>query len=159
SVYFVMRQLTLKRPYWNLRVFKWYKQVPIGFAIMLLMFFYHQTAILFHAYTDYNFSNEEHYLARLTLIQVSSYVVGFPFAGYLFYKGVSKRLLLSFGFLCYAVSLIYFCQIIQPNLLFWNLAPPLALGGLAYAFTLTTAAAFMSTNIPRKDNKDRAVAS
>lgn len=159
TVAFIYRQLHLKRPFWNLRVFKKYKQVPLGFGLMLLLFFFHETSILLHTYTDYNFSGEEHYLAHLTLIQILSYLIGFPLAGYLFYKGIPKRILLCFGFLCYAASLIYFSNIIQSTLSFSDLVLPLSLGDLAYAFTLTTAAAFMSTNILREDNKDRAMGS
>src|SRR5699024_6756715 len=73
--------------------------------------------------------------------------------------GVSKRLLLSFGFLCYAASLIYFCNLIQADLVFNAFIFPLLLTSIAYAFTLTTAAAFLATNIPRKSNKDRAMGS
>src|SRR5699024_10946949 len=58
-----------------------------------------------------------------------------------------------------AASLFYFSSIIQTDLSYWDLAPPLVLSSIAYPFTLVTAAAFMSTNISRKDNKDRAMGS
>ncbi len=156
---FIYRQSKVKRPFWNLRIFKTYKQVQLGFVVMLVMFFFHQTSTLYNIYLDYNFSHEEHYLAHITFIQIGCYLIAFPLAGYLYYKAYSKRLLLSFGFICYALSLFYFCNSIQHELSYWNLFPPIALGCIAYAFTLVTAAAFMSTNIARKDNKDRAMGS
>src|SRR5699024_4413629 len=46
-----------------------------------------------------------------------------------------------------------------PDLTYADLAPCLILISLGYAFTLTTAAAFMSTNVARNDNKARAMGS
>lgn len=159
TLLFVYRQFTAKRPFWDLRVFKMFKQVPLGFALMLVMYLFYATSFLYNTYIDFDFSNEEHYLEHIGLIHILSYAVAFPLAGYLFYKGVSKRLLLGIGFMCYAFSLIYFCEIIQTDLSYWQILPPYVLESIAYAFTLTTSAAFMATNIPRKYNKDRVMGS
>src|SRR5699024_7713321 len=159
SIVFIWRQLNAKRPFWNLRIFSNYSQVPLGFGMMVVLFFFHATSMLYNIYIDYNFQGEAHYLAHITFIQVITYLICFPLAGYLFHKGYSKRLLFSIGFLCYAASLFYFSSIIQTDLSYCDLAPPLVLSSIAYPFTLVTAAAFMSTNISRKDNKDRAMGS
>lgn len=159
SAFFIYRQLKVKRPLWNLRVFRLYKQIRIGFLLMLLLFFFQQSAILFTNYFDYNFSNEEHYLAYIALVKIGCYLFFFPLAGWLFYQGYSKRFLFSIGFLCYGLTLLYFSHSIQPYLVFSDLFIPLALGSIGYAFTLTTAAAFMSTNVARKDNRGRIMGS
>lgn len=159
TVVFVYRQYNIKHPFWNLRVFKIYKQIPLGFTLMLVMYIFYTTSLLYNTYIDFNFKGEEHYLAHIGLIHVVCYAISFPLAGIMFHKGYSKRLILSIGFLCYAFSLIYFCHIIQTDLSYWDLVLPLMLESIAYGFILTTAAAFMATNIPRKHNKDRVMGS
>lgn len=156
---FIYRQFKVKRPFWNLRVFKMYKQVPLGFVFMLFMFFFYESSILYNNFIDYNFSNEENYLANFTLIHVFTYLVCFPAAGILYYKEVSRRLLLCFGFLCSGIGLIYLGLIVQPNLRYGDLVLPIVLISIGYAFSLTTLAAFMATNVKRKDNRDRIMAS
>lgn len=159
SFWFVYRQFQLKRPFWNLSVFENYRQVFLGILIMLVLSMFHQSAILYHSFIDYNFSNEPHYLAQITIIKIGTYLIAFPLAGFLYYKKYSNRLLLFIGFTAYGASLLDFSSIIQPAIEYRELFTPIILGCMGYAFTLTTAAAFASTNIARKDNRDRAMAS
>ena len=58
AVLFIYRQFQIKRPYWNLRVFKIYKQIPLGFILMLIMHLFYLTSILFNQYIEYNFHGE-----------------------------------------------------------------------------------------------------
>lgn len=159
TLVFIYRQYQIKRPFWDLRVFKLYKQVPLGFALMFLMYMFYSTSYLYSVFIDYDFKNQENYLANIAYIHIISYAICFPLAGLLVYKGYSKRLLLCIGYMCFAFSLFYFYNIIQTNLTYWDLVPPLALQSIGYAFTLTTSAAFMATNIPREHNKDRVMGS
>lgn len=159
SYCFIYRQLHLKRPFWNLRIFSNYRQVILGIIIMLIMSIFHQSSLLYHSFIDYNFSNEPHYLVKITTIKIGTYLISFPLAGWLYYKNTSNRLLLFVGFLAYGVSLISFSSRIQPAIEYKNLFFSIITGSIGYAFTLTTAAAFASTNVLRKDNRDRAMAS
>jgi len=156
---FVYRQYHIKRPYWNIRVFRLHKQIPLGIMFMIVMYFFSSTGLILDQYAKYNFNNIENYLSAVAAITLCAYVICFPLAGLLLYYGMPKRLLLCIGFMCYAISLICFCHIVQTSLSFYNLFLPYLLQGMAYAFTITTLSTFTATNIPRSHNPDRVMSS
>ncbi len=155
SVVFIYRQFHVKRPYWDLRIFSKYKQIPMGASLMIVMYIYYSTSSLFNLYIDYNFQGVENYLANFGMINFFCYLIFFPIVGIMIYKNVSRRLMISIGFLCFAFSLLDFSFIIQDNLTFWDLMPAMTASGIGYAFLLTNSAAYLATNIPRKDNRSR----
>jgi DHA2 family multidrug resistance protein len=158
SAMFILRQYHTKRPYWNLRIFKNFKQVQLGFLIMIILYLFYCTDILFERYAAYNFRDMETYFAKITLVTIITYIIGFPATGLLLYKGFSTRIVIFFGFLCYAASLLYFYLIIQTTLSVSDLIIPYVLQGLAYTMLLTAAGTFMSVNVPRSANRDRVMA-
>ena len=155
TVIFIYRQFHIKRPYWDLRIFSKYKQISIGASLMLVMYIFYSTSTLFNRYIDYNFQGEENYLAHFGIIHFVCYLIFFPIVGFMIYKNVSRRLMISIGFLCFAFSLLDFSFIIQENLTFWDLMPAVITSGIGYAFLLTNSAAYLATNISRKDNRSR----
>ncbi len=152
---FVYRQFHIKRPYWDLSIFSKYKQISIGASLMLVMYIFYSTSTLFNRYIDYNFQGEENYLAHFGIIHFVCYLIFFPIVGLMIYKNVSRRLMISIGFLCFAFSLLDFSFIIQENLTFRDLLPAMITSAMGYAFLLTNSAAYLATNIPRKDNRNR----
>jgi len=157
--FFIYRQFKVKRPFWDLRVFKIYKQIPLGLILMVIMYFFYLTSTLFSQYVEYNFHGEYSYLRNIRLINVVSYCFSFPLAGILLYRGRSVRFILSVGFLCYAFSLFYLSYIVQTSLSFNNLIIPIFLQGVAFGFCLTTLSSFMASNISINQNKNRAMGS
>lgn len=91
---FVYLQTHAKRPFWNLRIFELYKQVPLGILFMLLMYVFYSTNLLFSQYAGYMFHSEAKYLSLLNVTILAAYLVCFPITGILLYRGVNKRLML-----------------------------------------------------------------
>jgi len=138
-----------------LGIFNKYKQVPIAFILMLVMYFFFLSSIIFNQFMVYNFKDEADYLSKTLLVLLFSYGITFPLVGNWLKNGASKRVVLSLGFIFYSISLIYFFSIIQTSLSLNDLLFPYFLQGIGNTFTLTTLSTFMATNIDRNDNKDR----
>ncbi|HVI45671.1 MAG TPA: MFS transporter [Chitinophaga sp.] len=156
---FVYRQYHVKRPFWNLRVFSLYKQVPLGVAFMLLLYVFYSTNILFNQYAGYNFHREENYLSWVAVITLGAYLLSFPLTGLLLYRGAGVRVMLVIGLLLYAGSLFLFCQTVQTYNTIDRLIIPYLMQGMAYGVMLTTLSTFTATNVPRKFNADRVMGS
>ncbi|RBL92323.1 MFS transporter [Chitinophaga flava] len=159
TLLFVYRQYHVKRPFWNLRVFSLYRQVPLGIAFMLVLYVFYSTNFLFNYYAGYNFREEENYLSQVAFITLCAYLVSFPLTGLLLYKGIQRRVMLCIGFLSYAGSLYLFCNSIQTSASFEGLVLPYLMQGMAYGMVLTTLSTFAATNIPREMNADRVMGS
>lgn len=156
---FIYRQFHTKRPFWNLRIFRVYKQVPLGASFMVLMYLFFSSNIIFNQFAGYNFKNDENHLIILTSITLLSYFLFFPTTGILLHKKVPKRVMLFIGFSLYAFSLFLFYRIVQTELQFRNLILPYFLQGASYGITLTTLSTFTATNVSKNFNSDRVLAS
>ncbi|QJB35583.1 MFS transporter [Chitinophaga oryzae] len=156
---FIYRQFQVRRPFWNLRVFRLYRQVPLGIAFMLVLYVFYSTNLLFNYYAGYNFRGEENYLSQVAVVTLCAYLVSFPLTGWLLYKGAQRRVMLSLGFLLYGGSLYLFCNNIQTAASLDALVVPFLLQGMAYGLVLTTLSTFAATNVPRHMNGDRVMGS
>ncbi len=159
TLLFIYRQYQVKRPFWDLRVFRLYRQVPLGIAFMLVLYVFYSTNVLFNYYAGYNFRGEEHSLSQVAVITLCAYLISFPLTGWLLYKGAQRRVMLCIGFLLYAGSLYLFCNNIQTAASFDALIVPFLLQGMAYGLVLTTLSTFAATNVPRHMNGDRVMGS
>ncbi|MGY0036877.1 MFS transporter [Pedobacter sp. NJ-S-72] len=156
---FIFRQYHVKRPFWNLRVFKDYKQIPLGIAFMVLMYAFYSTNLLFNKYAAYTFHGEERYLSIIAVITLCAYLISFPIAGILLYRRMPVRVMLSIAFLLYAGSLFIFFHDVQTYNSMHNLVAAYLMQGMAYGVMLTTLSTFTATNIPRESNGDRVMGS
>ncbi|QNK63829.1 hypothetical protein H7F33_04855 [Pedobacter sp. PAMC26386] len=156
---FVIRQYHVKRPFWDLRVFKNYKQIPLGILFMVLMYAFYSTNSLFNRYAAYTFHGEERYLSIIALITLCAYLISFPIAGILLYRRMPVRVMLSIGFLLYAGSLFIFFHDVQTYNSMNNLIAAYLMQGMAYGVLLTTLSTFTATNIPKESNGDRVMGS
>jgi DHA2 family multidrug resistance protein len=156
---FIFRQYHVKRPFWNLRVFKDYKQIPLGIAFMVLMYAFYSTNLLFNKYAAYTFHGEERYLSVIAVITLCAYLISFPVAGILLYRRMPVRIMLSIAFLLYAGSLFIFFHDVQTYNSMHNLVAAYLMQGMAYGVMLTTLSTFTATNIPRESNGDRVMGS
>ncbi|NML37414.1 MFS transporter [Chitinophaga sp. G-6-1-13] len=159
TLLFIYRQFRLKRPFWDLRVFSLYKQVPLGIAFMVVLYVFYSTGFLFNYYAAYNFRGEENYLSQVAIIVLCAYMISFPLTGWLLCRGVQRRIMLSVGFMLYAGSLYLFGNNIQTAATFEALIIPYLMQGMAYGLVLTTLSTFAATNVPRKMNGDRVMGS
>lgn len=158
-VLFIYRQFSVKRPFWDLRVFGLYRQVPLGIAFMVVLYVFYSTGFLFNYYAGYNFREQENYLSQMAVITLCAYMISFPLTGWLLYKGVQRRVMLSIGFMLYSGSLYLFSHNIQTAAAFEALVIPYGMQGMAYGLVLTTLSTFAATNIPRRMNGHRVMGS
>ncbi|MBB6501710.1 MFS transporter [Pedobacter cryoconitis] len=156
---FIFRQYHVKRPFWDLRVFKDYKQIPLGITFMVIMYLFYSSNMLFNRYAAYTFQGEEGYLSMIALITLCAYLLSFPLAGILLYRRVPVRIMLCLAFLLYGASLLLFFHDVQTYNAMNNLVAAYLLQGMAYGIMLTTLSTFTATNIPRESNGDRVMGS
>jgi DHA2 family multidrug resistance protein len=156
---FTWRQLTVQKPLWNLRVFQAHRQVPLAFVFMILMYSCYGCNHLFNLFAAHQFADSPQQYLLLEWVTVLAYLLFFPGTGILLYKGYSKRMILSTGFICYACAcfLIHFTPLGNSGSTYLILA--YFLKGAGYGMLLTSLSTFMATNINKAFNKDRLMAS
>ena len=152
----VIRMLTTKRPYVDIRVLKNYKQSGVGVSFMVLLYLIYNTSSFTTEFMTRSLHFNGPYIAAANLYQILAFVIFVPLTGYWLHKAHRARESLFIGFSLFAVYYIYTALFFYPEENEYFFLIPMILKGAAYGISLTSLSYYASMNIPAKDNGYRA---
>lgn len=147
SVLFILRQENLKRPVFNIKVFR-FRDLRIGF--MLFIFFYIGRASLNQVhqamYSIWNW--EPMRVAHIQFLNVGGNVIGMALAALLLFQKVTSRSIFVFGFLVLALYHFWFTFLFAPDVSLEQIAIPYILQGVGVGVLLVPMVLYTVSSVP-----------
>lgn len=152
----IIRMLSIRRPYVNVRVFFKYAHISWGISLMVVMYFLYNTYSIPTEFMKVNLHYTDRYVAASNLFQIVAFVLAIPLTGIWLHRHHRVREPLVLGFSLFAFYYLYTARIFyaEENENFFLL--PLLLRGAAYGMSLTSLSYYASVNVPATDNGHRA---
>ncbi|KOS07482.1 MFS transporter [Flavobacterium akiainvivens] len=146
---FFMRQITIKRPAFDLSVFK-YPNLRIGVYLFIILYIARATLNICHSSMLTIWGWEPTRVAGVQFINVAGNALGMLFAGICLAQKVASRTIFITGFLLLAVHHLWMTFLFVPDLALPDLAPAYILQGFAVGFLFVPLVLFTVSSVPGK---------
>ena len=155
-VLWVIRMLTARRPYVDVRVLWKYRHVGVGIALMAALYLIYNTLAISTEFMKVTLGYNDPYVAASNLYLIIPFVIFIPLTGIWLHKVHRVRESLFVGFALFAVYYLYTAQFFYPeeNTDFFLI--PMVIRGAAYGISITSLSYYASVNLPAADNTYRA---
>ncbi|MFB6458004.1 MFS transporter [Chitinophaga sp. Hz27] len=155
-VFFILRELTVKRPFIKLQTLKLFFQVRVGVVFMLMLYLVYNTNAIQTAFMERVLHYDHEYVASIMLYMIPSFLIFIPLTGILLHRHYSVRIILFIGFTLFTIYYFITAHLFYPELAEELLILPQLLKGAAYGITITTLSYYASTNVTKEYNGNRA---
>jgi MFS family permease len=146
---FLMRQVTVKRPSFDLSVFG-YPNLRIGFFLFVVLYIARATLNICHStmFTVWNW--EPSRVAHVQFINVAGNVIGMAVSGICLARAVASRYIFILGFLLLAIHHIWMTFLFVPDASLSDITAPYILQGFAVGFLFVPLVLFTVSSVPKK---------
>lgn len=146
---FLMRQITARRPSFNLAVFG-YPNLRIGFFLFVVLYVARATLNICHStmFTVWNW--EPARVAHVQFINVAGNVAGMILAGVCLARAIASRYIFIMGFLLLAMHHLWMTFLFVPDASLADITAPYFLQGFAVGFLFVPLVLFTVSSVPKK---------
>lgn len=155
-VLFVIRQLSVKRPFLNLNIFRYFPQVSIGIILMLIMYLGYNSGSITSAYMESILKYDHTYVAETSFYMIISFITIIPLVGWMLSKHYPVRIFLFTGFLLFALFHFISSRLFYAEQDITYLILAQILKGAAYGICITALSYYASQHVTREFNGHRA---
>lgn len=144
---FVIRQQFVKRPCFDMNVFR-YANLRTGFFLFVIFYIARATLNMCHSamFTVWNW--EPSRVAQVQYLNVIGNVIGMVLAGIFLAKGIATRLIFSLGFLIFAIYHFWFTFLFVPDVALSDILIPYMLQGVAVGVLFVPLVLFTVSSVP-----------
>ncbi|WP_020597317.1 MFS transporter [Spirosoma panaciterrae] len=146
--FFMIRQLLVKRPCFDMHVFR-YPNLQTGFVLFILFYISRSTLNICHATMSKVWNWEPIFLANVQFINVLGNVIGLFIAGVLMAKQTATRYIFILGFSLMAVHHLWFTFLFVPDVSLYDITPPYLLQGVAVGILFVPLVLFTVSSVPK----------
>ncbi len=147
ALLFLMRQLTAKRPCFDLSVFK-YANLRTGFVLFILFYISRASLNICHTTMTTIWNWEPLRVAHIQYLNALGNIIGITGSAILLSRAVATRYIFSFGFMLMAVFHLWFTFLFVPDISLWNIAAPYVLQGIAVGVLFVPLVLFTVSAVP-----------
>ncbi|WP_306349845.1 MFS transporter [Flavobacterium sp. '19STA2R22 D10 B1'] len=144
---FIMRQLLVKRPCFDLTVFR-YANLRTGFLLFLLFYVARATLNICHGTMYSVWGWEPMRVAHVQYINAFGNLIGLTLGGIALSKAVQMRYIFIIGFLLLAVYHFWFTFLFVEEVSLWDIAIPYLLQGIAVGMLFVPLILFTVSSVP-----------
>jgi hypothetical protein len=143
---FVLRQLRIKRPAFNMNVFR-NKQVIAGMVLFIFFYTCRATLNLCYAAMSEIWRWEPIYIVHVQYINVAGLIAGLILAGLLLREGVASHYIILSGFVLLAVYHFWFTFLFVPDAALQQIAVPFFLQGVGVGMVFIPLVFFTTSTV------------
>ncbi len=147
---FMLRQLHMKRPSFNMNVLK-NADLRIGLLLFLLFYISRATLNMLHSAMGKIWNWEPIHVVHVQYINAAGIVAGLTISAILFARGTATRYLLAIGFFCLAVYHIWFTFLFVPDVSLQQISVPYFLQGAGVGMIFVPLVLFSISTLKRED--------
>jgi len=152
----IIRMLTVKRPYVNIKVIIKYKQIPWGIGMMLVLYAVYNTFNISTEFMKGALQYDDSFIACTNLYMAILFVVCIPLTGIWLHHHHRVREPLVLAFILFALYYWGTARIFYEEENRYFFLFPMIIRAAAHGICITSLGYFTSVNIPIKDNSARA---
>lgn len=146
---FLVRQLLVKRPCFNLNVFR-YANLRTGLMLFILFYISRSTLNICHYMMGKVWNWEPVRIAHIQYLNVLGNAIGLFIAGLLMARAVTTRYIFIFGFGLMAIHHLWFTFLFVPDISLNDIALPYMLQGIAVGILFVPLALFTVSAVPSR---------
>lgn len=147
SALFIIRQLTVKRPCFDMTVFR-YANLRTGLLLFILFYISRSSLNICHATMSKVWNWEPIRVANIQYLNALGDIIGITFAGILMAKGVATRFIFVIGFLLMAIHHLWFTFLFVPDVALVDIVVPYMLQGIAVGTLFVPLVLFTVSSVP-----------
>lgn len=147
SALFIARQLLVKRPCFDMTVFR-YANLRTGLLLFLLFYISRASLNLCHNTMSKVWDWEPIRIANIQYINVAGDFIGIIIAGILMSKAVSTRIIFMLGFLALAIHHLWFTFLFVPDVSLAQITIPYMLQGIGVGIIFVPLVLFTVSSVP-----------
>lgn len=144
---YIMRQMLVKRPSLDMRVFQ-FANLRIGFFLFLLFYIARATLNICHSTMFLIWDWEPSKVAHIQYINLTGNVLGMILAAIMLAKGVLSRYIFILGFSIFAVYHLWFTFLFVPDISLSDITVPYILQGIAVGILFVPLVLFTVSSVP-----------
>lgn len=147
SIFFVLRQRSVKRPVFEMKVFK-YRNIIIGLSLIFIFYLIRSALNNVYAMMSTVWGWPWEYVLNVQYINVAGTAAGILFSGIALHREYKSTYIFAMGFLLLAVDCGWFALTMYPDTTILAIGPPLLLQGVAQGLLFTPLVMYLLSGMP-----------